>query len=69
MRITDVRRKPGLGDYTGDVKGGFNFRITDRWNNTVPGGGSTAATEVDVPFPCPSTARRPSIRALARPAR
>ena len=53
MRITDVRRKPGLGDYTGDVKGGFNFRITDRWNNTVPGGGSTAATEVDVPFPVP----------------
>jgi uncharacterized repeat protein (TIGR01451 family) len=51
LNITDVRRKADLLDYTGNVQGGFNLRITDRWNNVPAGGGTTPATVVDIPFP------------------
>ncbi len=53
FHITDVRRSGDLLDYTGEVEGSLNLRITDRWNNTTAGGGTTAATVVDVPFPVP----------------
>ena len=51
LSITDVRRKSDLLDYTGNVQGAFNLRITDRWNNVSTGGGTTPATVVDIPFP------------------
>ena len=55
QRITDVRRRADLLDYTGELQGTLALRITDRWNNTTAGGGSTAATVVDIPFPVPAS--------------
>jgi hypothetical protein len=69
--ITDVRCKPGVStcsnanaqdgpDYTGELQGNATLRITDHNNATAPGGGTDAATVVDIPFPvsmqCVSTA-------------
>jgi hypothetical protein len=53
---TDVRRKSDLGDYTGQLRGVLDLRITDRFN----GGGDDPATVEDLSFPftvtCVSTA-------------
>ncbi len=58
--FTDVRRKSDLADYTGGIQGSLPLRITDRWNAVSAGGGNTAATVVDIPFPvgagCAATA-------------
>jgi uncharacterized repeat protein (TIGR01451 family) len=50
LRITDVRRKADLTDYSGEIQATFQVRITDR-NNSVSGPGTQAGTVVDIPFP------------------
>jgi len=60
--ITDVRCKAGTAscgsanaadgaDYTGEVQGNATIRITDHFNAVAPGGGTDAATVIDIPFP------------------
>ena len=49
--ITDVRSKPTLVDYTGELQSTAQVRFTDRDNAVAPGGGTDAATMVDIPFP------------------
>ncbi|MGH2978539.1 MAG: hypothetical protein ACRDLQ_02740 [Solirubrobacterales bacterium] len=51
LDITDVRRQSDLADYTGEVQAEFIVRITDRFNAVAPGGGTHAATMLDIPFP------------------
>jgi len=68
---TDVRCKAGVAtcgsanaadgaDYTGEVQGDAQIRITDHFNAVAPGGGTDPATVVDIPFPvttsCTATA-------------
>ena len=59
---TDVRCKAGVAacgsanaadgaDYTGEVQGTAQIRISDHWNAVAPGGGPDAATVIDIPFP------------------
>ena len=63
--ISDVRCKAGTtacgnanaadgADYTGQVQGNATIRITDHYNAVAPGGGTDAATVVDIPFPVPA---------------
>jgi hypothetical protein len=69
--ITDVRCKAGVAacgsantadgpDYTGELEGTAQIRISDHWNAVAPGGGPDAATVIDIPFPvvtgCTATA-------------
>jgi hypothetical protein len=69
--VTDVRCKAGTAacgsanaadgaDYTGELQGDAQIRITDHWNAVAPGGGPDAATVIDIPFPvntsCAATA-------------
>jgi hypothetical protein len=69
--ITDVRCKAGVAacgsanaadgaDYTGEVQGTAQIRITDHFNAVAPGGGTDPATVIDIPFPvnapCTATA-------------
>jgi hypothetical protein len=60
--VTDVRcqaatsacgsaNAEGGDDYTGQLQGSFQVRITDRWNAVSPGGGPDPATVVDLPIP------------------
>ena len=52
FEITDVRRRSDLADYQGEVQLNAIVRMTDRFNTNSPGGGgSIAATVVDLPFP------------------
>ncbi len=51
MNITDVRNKADMTDYAGEVQASVVLRITDRDNALSPGGGSDAATVIDIPFP------------------
>jgi hypothetical protein len=62
--ITDVRCKPGTTacqstnfedgpDYTGQLQGNVQMRLTDRFNAVQAGGGNDPATVVDIPFPFP----------------
>jgi len=75
--ITDVRCKAGVStcgnantaggpDYTGELEGNANVRLTDHNNATSPGGGTDPATVMDIPMPfrltCANTAD-PSIGA------
>jgi hypothetical protein len=68
---TDIRCKAGVAacgsanaadgaDYTGEVEGTAQIRISDHWNAVAPGGGPDAATVIDIPFPvvtgCTATA-------------
>jgi hypothetical protein len=64
--ISDVRCKAGTtacgnanaadgADYTGQLQGNATIRITDHYNAVAPGGGTDAATVVDIPFPVPAT--------------
>jgi hypothetical protein len=50
----------GGPDYIGGVEGNASIRITDHWNGVGAGGGSDAATVIDLPFPvlgtCAATA-------------
>jgi hypothetical protein len=69
--VSDVRCKSGTTacgnandtggpDYTGGLQGVGRVRLTDHYNAMVPGGGTDAATVVDIAFPinleCASTA-------------
>jgi hypothetical protein len=45
--ITDVRRRPSLADYAGEIRVAVTLRITDRYNGP---GGIHAATAADTPF-------------------
>ena len=71
ISVTDVRCKvsttacgsanAGDGpDYTGEVQGNVNVRITDHFNAVAAGGGTDPATVVDIPYPtttpCAATA-------------
>jgi hypothetical protein len=60
--ITDVRCLAGVAtcgsanaadgpDYTGQLQGTAQIRISDHWNAVAPGGGPDAATVTDIPFP------------------
>jgi hypothetical protein len=62
--ITDVRctgaggscgptNAQGGSDYTGQLQVNATARLTDRNNATTAGGGTDAATMVDIPFPVP----------------
>ncbi len=58
--ITDVRNRPNLDDYTGELEGRFALRITDRYNAAVTGDPQTdPATVGDTTFkfamPCAAT--------------
>ena len=67
--ITDVRNKPLLTDYQGELRVTVSLRITDRDNATAPGGGVDTATVADSPSPSPCLAPVRETRRLARPAR
>ena len=62
VSVSDVRCKAGVAtcaaanasggaDYSGKMRLEFDVRQTDRWNATVPGGGSDPATVTDFTFP------------------
>ena len=57
---TDVRQQASLADFTGELTARFTVRVTDRWNGVAAGGGSDAATVVDLqldtPVACAATA-------------
>jgi Tol biopolymer transport system component len=71
MSLTDVRCQSGVAtcgaantsggaDYTGEVQLQLDTRLTDKWNETSPGGGIDPATVTDLPLvftmSCTSTA-------------
>jgi hypothetical protein len=50
-RITDVRKKSDLSDYTGQLQLTTTARITDKNNGSGAGGGTDSATVTDSAFP------------------
>jgi hypothetical protein len=69
--VSDVRCKAGVAacgsanaadgaDYTGELEGTAQIRISDHFNAVAPGGGTDPATVIDIPFPvitgCTATA-------------
>jgi hypothetical protein len=59
---TDIRCKAGVAtcgsanaldgpDYTGQLQGTAQIRISDHWNAIAAGGGPDPATVIDIPFP------------------
>ena len=67
--ITDVRWRTTLDDYTGELQGDATWRFTDRNNAVAPGGGTDAATMIDIPVPIDMTCGRPRTRRWAGHAR
>src|SRR5688572_18465493 len=76
--ISDVRCKAGTtacgnanaadgADYTGQMQGNATIRITDHYNAVAPGGGTDAATVVDIPFPVPAQCANTASTAQGRP--
>jgi hypothetical protein len=58
--LTDVRNKSDLSDFTGELKGRLDLRLTDRYNGGSAGGSQgLPATMADTPFefglPCSGT--------------
>jgi hypothetical protein len=62
---TDIRCQAGTAacgsanaadgaDYTGELEGNAQIRISDHFNAIAPGGGTDAATVIDIPFPVTS---------------
>ncbi len=60
--VSDVRCKAGVAacgsanaadgaDYTGELEGTAQIRISDHFNAVAPGGGTDPATVIDIPFP------------------
>jgi hypothetical protein len=50
--IKDVRNQSDLSDYTGELRVTENWRITDKSNGPIGGGGGTdPGTNSDIPFP------------------
>ena len=57
VSITDVRSKPGLADYTGQLQAVHTLRITDRLNGSGPYvNPGTSAHTMNVTVPCSATA-------------
>ena len=65
---TDIRCKAGVAacgsanaadgaDYTGELQGTAQIRISDHFNAVAPGGGTDPATVIDIPFPVVTTVR------------
>jgi hypothetical protein len=54
-KVTDVRLKAGLNDYTGELEGRVSLRITDRLNGPGQNEGATV-TDTPFSFPVPCTA-------------
>jgi hypothetical protein len=49
--LKDVRNKLDLTDYTGELRVTENWRLTDKNNGSISGGGGTdPATNSDIPF-------------------
>ena len=57
VRVTDVRRRSGLGDYTGELALRLPLRITDRDNGGTASTdhGTVQDTTLDVPVSCAAT--------------
>jgi hypothetical protein len=53
VSATDVRERPGLGDYTGALSARVTLRITDRGSALLAGGGTEPATVSDLPLDIP----------------
>ena len=62
LNATDVRRRVGLGDYTGELGLRLPLRITDRENGGTPSSwhGTVQDTLLDVPVQCTSTPSSPA---------
>jgi hypothetical protein len=60
--VTDVRKRSGLADYTGELQATATLRITDRYNSADPAtqpfdrAGTGADTPFSVTVPCAATA-------------
>jgi len=52
--VTPNADAAGALDYTGEVQGTANIRITDHYNAVAAGGGTDTATVVEIPFPVTS---------------
>jgi hypothetical protein len=55
VNITDVRQKPSLADYTGQLQVDASMRITDRLNGTSQTEAGTGSTSFPVTVPCVAT--------------
>ena len=54
--VTDVRRRPSLGDYTGQLQGAVTLRITDRRNGAAQNEvGTVSDLPLNVTVPCVGT--------------
>jgi hypothetical protein len=54
--ITDVRRRPSLSDYTGELQSTVTLRITDRLNGpSLTEVGTVSDTPMDATIPCAAT--------------
>ena len=57
VTVTDIRSRPGLGDYTGDLDARLPLRLTDRSNGpSAAETGTTQNTDFRIPVPCAVTA-------------
>ena len=57
VTVTDMRSRPGLGDYTGDLDARLPLRLTDRSNGpSAAETGTTQDTDFRIPVPCTVTA-------------
>jgi hypothetical protein len=55
LNITDVRQKPSLADYTGQLQVDAAVRITDRLNGTAQDEPGTGSTNFPITAPCVAT--------------
>ena len=56
VNITDIRSKPGLGDYAGELEARLPLRLTDRGNGPSAAEAGTAVdSDFRVPVPCATT--------------
>ena len=55
VNITDVRQKPSLADYTGQLQVDASMRVTDRLNGTSQTEPGTGSTSFPVTVPCVAT--------------
>ena len=55
VNITDVRQKPSLADYTGQLQVDASMRVTDRLSGTSQTEPGTGSTSFPVTVPCVAT--------------
>ena len=53
VSVADVRERPGLADFTGELTGRVSLRITDQGSDVLPGGGRDPATVSDITLELP----------------